>query len=194
MARPWWIGALQITLWTSLMSLVMGWMARSRSRTRAGDDGGRLVQPVSTLVMGIVCFAFFAGITIISNTIGKNRTTSIWTTLVFSAFALASVPMILEFVFGRHRVSEQGMEHRGMFGGRREFLWSDVERVSYSTTMKWFSIRLHSGPTVRVSAMVTGLPEFARLVLAHVRGTTFDDSTRDVLRDTQQGRLPVIWQ
>ena len=197
MARPWWIGAFQITLWTALMSLVMGWMARSRSRTGAPGDGARLVQPVSTLVMGIVCFAFFAGITVItviSNTIGKNRTTNIWTTAVFCAFALASALMILEYAFGRHRVSEQGMEHRGMFGRRREFLWSEVERVSYNPTMRWFSIRLYSGPTVRVSAMVMGLPEFARRVLAHVPRTAMGDAALEVLRETQQGRLPAIWQ
>jgi hypothetical protein len=42
---------------------------------------------VSTLLIGIVGLAFFGDIAVISNTAGKNNTTTIWTTLGFLAFA-----------------------------------------------------------------------------------------------------------
>lgn len=193
MTRPWWIPVLQWALWLVVMASVMAWVGRSRSRTRPQSGTRRLEPPTSILVLGLIGVVFFGGITVISNTIGRNRTTTIWTTLTFLVFALASSTMVLEYFFGRHRVSELGMEHRSMFGRRRPFAWSDVREVRYNTLMKWFAIGLHSGSTVRVSAMVAGLPELARLLLEHVPRSAFDDQTFETLCETEQGRLPEVW-
>jgi hypothetical protein len=67
-----------------VMAVVMAWLARSRLRTRLPTDSLRLYHPASTLVVGTVCFAFFAGIAIISNAF-PNRTTTWWTTAILSA-------------------------------------------------------------------------------------------------------------
>src|SRR5262245_31938889 len=120
----------------------MGWLARSRFRKRPDSEAGTLAHPVSTLVMGLVCVAFFGGIALISNTVGKNQTTTIWTTLTFLAFAFMSVSMIADYCFARHRVSEVGLEYGRMFGQRGAFGWSDVKRVRYAPVMKWFAIDL----------------------------------------------------
>lgn len=73
------------------MSAVMGWVAKSRLRERPESERLTLRHPISTLVIGVVGAAFFFGIAIISNTIGKNATTTIWTTILFLAFGFASV-------------------------------------------------------------------------------------------------------
>ena len=140
--------------------------------------------------MGVI---FFGGIALISNTIGKNSTTTIWTTLAFLAFAALSALMIADYVFGTHRVSEAGVDHGGMLGRRRAFAWSDVKRVRYSQTMKWFAITLHSGPTVRFSTMLMGLPELARLLLAHTPKSAIDEGTYEILLETARGRPPSVW-
>jgi hypothetical protein len=163
------------TLWGIAMTLVMGWVARSRFRKRPESDARTLTHPISTLVIGIVGVAFFGGIDVISNTVGKNNTTTLWTALGFLAFALASGPMIADYYFACHRVSELGMDYRRMFGRRGTFSWSDTKRVRYASVMKWFAIDLRDGSTVRVSAMLMGLPEFARLLLAHVPRSASDD-------------------
>jgi hypothetical protein len=54
--------ALQWTLWLVVMATVMGWLARSRLRARPASDARRLVHPPSTLIVGLVAFAFFAGL------------------------------------------------------------------------------------------------------------------------------------
>jgi hypothetical protein len=58
--------------------------------------------------------------------------------------------------------------------------------------MRWFRIETASGIAVRVSAMLTGLPEFARAVLTQVPGYAIDDATRAVLTSTSQGELPKL--
>lgn len=193
MAQDWWIPLVKSAFWVIAMTVVMGWVARSRFPKQPISDTGRLAHPVSTLVIGLVGVLFFGGIAVISNTVGKNKTTTVWTTLAFVAFALASVPMITDYFFVRHRVSERGMDYGRMFGQRGRFVWSDVKRVRYASTMKWFAIDLHSGPTVRISAMLMGLPEFARALLVHVPRSAIDDEAYMLLRETEEGRPPSVW-
>jgi hypothetical protein len=193
MARHWWIPIVQWTLWGLVMTLVMGWVARSRFRKRPESDARTLAHPTSTLLIGIVGLAFFGGIAVISNTIGKNKTTTIWTTLGFLAFALASVAVIADYCFARHRVSARGMDYGRMFGRRGTFNWSDTKRVRYASVMKWFAIDLRDGSTVRVSVMLMGLPEFARLLLVHVPRSAIDDEAYVLLRETEQGSPPSVW-
>lgn len=193
MAQDWWTPIVKWTLWGLAMMVVMGWVARSRFRRRPDSEATTLAHPVSTLVIGVVGVVFFGGIVVISNTVGKNSTTTVWTTLGFLTFALASVPMIADYCFARHHVSELGMEYGRMFSQRGTFTWSDVKRVRYASAMKWFAIELRSGSTVRVSAMLMGLPEFARILLAHVPKSAIDDETHALLRETEQGRPPTVW-
>jgi hypothetical protein len=141
----------------------------------------------------VVGAVFFGGIAVISNTVGKNSTTTVWTTLGFLVFALASLPMIADYYFARHHVSELGMDYGRMFGQRGTFSWSDVKRVRYAPVMKWFAIELRSGSTVRVSAMLMGLPEFARILLAHVPKSAIDNETYTLLCETEQGKPPSVW-
>lgn len=171
------------------MTLAMGWAARSRLRSRPDSEADTLVHPIATLVIGVVGVAFFAGIAVISNTVGKNHTT----TLGFVAFALLSGSMVAEYFFVRHRVSDDGMDCGRLFGRRIAFAWRDVNRVRYATGMKWFAIDLRSGVTVRISAMLTGLPAFARTLLAQVPRGAIDDDAHALLRETERGRPPSVW-
>jgi hypothetical protein len=182
----------QWTMWGVAMTLVMGWVARSRNRARPVDDARRLAHPPSTLVIGIIGVAFFGGIAIASN-IWPNETVTVWTTCCFIGFALLSLPMVADYFFARHEVSEEGMQYGRMTGRRGSFRWSDVRRVRYGNLMKWFTLELESGATVRVSAMLMGLPEFASLALRHVPSAAIDEETRALLLSTAEGNPPNVW-
>lgn len=191
MARDSWAAIIQWTCWAVITALVMRWVWRSRFRKRPDSDSRILAHPVSVLVVGMVAFVFFCGIALISNTFGKNDTTTIWTTLVFLAFAFMSVLIIADYFFARHRVSEVGLDYGRMFGRRGTFIWSDVKRVSYASRRQCFVISLDSGARVWVSAMLMGLPEFAQLLLAHVPKHVIDDEAHALLLDeVEQGRDP----
>jgi Bacterial PH domain len=193
MNRPWWSVAIQWALWFIVMSVVMGWLAKGRLRARLQAEGQQVKHPPSTLVLGLVGFAFFAGITILSN-LYANPTTTIYATLTFAGFALLNLVLVADYVFARHEVSERGMHYGRMIGVRGTFEWHDVVRVRFAPSMKWFAITLADGRTVRVSAMMTGLPEFARLLLNGVNGAALDADTRALLDDTAAGHPPSIWR
>lgn len=184
---------MQWTLWGVVMTIVMGWVARSRLRERPDSERYTLKHPISTLVIGVVGAVFFFGIAIISNTIGKNPTSTVWTTILFVAFGLASVPMIADYFFARHRVSDSGIEYGRMMGQRGHLRWSEVQRVSYAPAMKWFVLEDALGTKVRISAMLLGLPEFARFVLLHVPIEAMEPDTFAVLQSTEQGQPPNVW-
>lgn len=182
----------QWLVWGVIMAVVMGWVSRSRSRARPPSQAGALVQPTSILVIGVVSVVFWLGIVVVSNTVGKNSTSTLGTTLAFSAFALASTPLISGYYLGRHYVSDAGMDYGGMFGSRRTFAWSEVRTVRYSQGMGWFKLELDSGFVARVSAMLMGLPEFARLVLAHVPRERLSADAYAVLERARDGKLPNL--
>jgi hypothetical protein len=71
--------------------------------------------------------------------------------------------------------------------------WAQVTRVRYSQSLKWFRIEAADGAVVRVSAMLTGLPQFAQAVLAEVPEFHIDKSARPVLERTAAGFPPPIW-
>jgi Bacterial PH domain len=192
MNDPWWGPVLQWGVWGVLMALVMGWLAKSRLRRRPVSEARRLVHPPSTLIVGLVCLAFFLGLAIVSN-VYANKTTTVWTTAAFLGFAALSVPVVASYFLGRHEVSEEALTY-GTLGGRRLHLrWSDVVRVRYAPSMQWFKLETRTGHVARVSAMLIGLPEFARLVLAHVPAAAIDSETAAILKTTAGGDPPSLW-
>ena len=171
-----WIHIVQWTIWGILMTIVMGWVARSRLKTRPPSDLQRLVHPPSTLIIGLGGFLFFATIAVISN-VFANKTTTWWTTAIFVGFALLSVPMIADYFRASHIVSEEGLNYGRLNGARGNLKWSELRRVTYASTMKWFRLEGQSGNVARISAMLIGLPEFARLLLAHTPPGAIDADT-----------------
>jgi len=193
MQRDWWIPIVQWTLWGIAMSIVMGWVARSRMKSRPDQPGADLRHSVSTLILGLIGLVFFAGIAVISNTIGKNSTTSVWTTLLFLFFALMSMAMVADYFMARHRLTQDGFEYAKLLGRRGEVRWADVRGVEYVTAMKWFKVKTKQGNTVRLSAMLMGLPAFAQQVLLHVSAEQIPEPTRSILVETANGNPPSIW-
>ena len=188
-----WTTALQWALWALLMVVVMGWVGRSRLRGRRASDAPTLVHPPSTVIVGLVCFGFFAGIAVASN-VFRNKTTTWWTTTVFVGFALLSAAMVIDYFIAKHEVSAEGLFYRKLVVGTTKYLrWSDLRAVRYSPQMKWFRLETRSGDVARISVMLTGLPVFARLLLAHAPGGAVDADTLHVLEATAEGNPPSVW-
>lgn len=174
------------------MAAAMAWLARSRLKARPSADSRRLHHPSSTLIVGLACFVFFAGIAVISN-VYANRTTTWWTTAIFVGFAAMAVPVILDYFRARHDVSDEGLSYGSMLGGRGYFRWSELHRVHYAPVLKWFRLETREGKVARISAMLVGLPEFARVVLRRAPPGAIDDETLQVLRATALGNPPPLF-
>lgn len=193
MHREWWEPIVQWTLWGLFMALVMGWIAKSRKGKRAGAESSMLCHPASTLVIGVAGFVLFAGMAVAANVLWKGESSSPQVTILFLAFAVASLTLVADYYFARHYVSDMGIEYGRMMGQRRTLLWSDVQRIGFAPAAKWFVLEDRKGNKARVSTMLMGLPEFARLVLLHVPVPAIEARTHAILHETAQGRPPSIW-
>ena len=192
MSKDWWINAVQWTLWGVAMTLAMGWLARSRLKRRSDALPRQLYHPMSTLITGLVCFVFFAGIAIISN-VYANKTTTWWTTTIFVGFALMSIPVVADYFLARHELSDAGLSYRGLSGKRGYLKWSELYRVQYAPAMKWFRLETSSGKVARISAMLIGLPEFAQHLLRHAPSEAIEENTLHILKATAHGNPPPVW-
>lgn len=190
--RPWWMIALQWAGWAVTVFLVAGWLNRSRFRVRSPSKERQLAHPPATLFTVLVCFLSFAGIAVVMN-VAPNETTTWWLTTFFVGLALLCVPCITEYFVGRHQVSEDGMAYRTFVGTRKYLRWSELRAVRYALGMKYFRLETGSGEVARISAGLMGLPEFARLLLAHSPKEAIEPETLPVLQATADGHPPSFW-
>jgi hypothetical protein len=183
---------LQWTLWTIIMSLIMGWVARSRTRPRPAGCDRQLRHPVSTLIIGLAGFLLFAAIAVISN-VFANKTTSWWTTAIFVGFALLALPVIGDYFAARHEVTREGLRYGRLIGVGGFLRWDELRSVRFSSSMKWFRLESHSGTVVRISVMLMGLPVFAQMLLVNARSALIDPTTQMILHATAEGNPPSVW-
>ena len=188
---PWARFLLQWALWCVFMMLVAGWLGRSRLRRRP-LDARHLFHPIGTLIIGIICAALFAT-AVALQFIFPNKTVTWWSISICAAFAVFSLLLIIAFFLEEHEVSEEGIAFRNAVGIRKHLRWADMRAVRYSPTMKWFRLEAQSGTVARISIMLTGLPEFARLLLHKAPRQAIDNSTLDVLSTTAGGYPPSVW-
>lgn len=153
----------------------------------------QLRLPKSSLLIGAISAAFFFWLAAVSFTTGKHPAATFGTTLCFVALGLMALPMVADYFFARHRLSDEAIDFGRRFGGRGTMRWADVRLVRFSPTMKWFVLEDPSGNKARVSASLAGLPEFARLALAHVPPEAIDKKTHKLLVDASLGRRPRVW-
>ncbi|WP_431102536.1 hypothetical protein [Roseateles noduli] len=148
---------------------------------------------MSSLVIGTISAAFFFWLAAVSFMTGTHPAATLGTALCFGVLGLMALPMVADYFFARHRLSDEAIDYGRRFGGRGTMRWADVRLVRFSPTMKWFVLEDPSGHKARVSASLAGLPEFARLVLAHVPPEAVDKKTHKLLVDAGLGRRPRVW-
>jgi hypothetical protein len=175
-----------------MMSLVMGWLARTRLRARAGQSSNLLRHPRSLLIVGLVCSGFFLALAVLSQLYpGKSGSPAV--SLTFLGFALLGVPVIAEYLRVRHELESDGLRYRPLLHGAGTLRWTDIRAVRYSHAAKWFRLETASGQVVRISVMLIGLPTFARAALEKIPATSIDPMTRAILEQTAAGSPPSIW-
>jgi len=102
--------------------------------------------------------------------------------------------MVVDYFIAKHEVSAEGRFYRKLVVGTTKHLrWSDVRAVRYSPLVKWFRLETRSGDVAGISVMLTGLPDFARLLLAHAPRGAVDADTLHVLHATAEGNPPSVW-
>jgi TPR repeat protein len=206
--REWWVRLIPIGVGL-LTSLVTSLIAASRKRKSAAGAGAgagaatgaaaagasgqstRLQYPAIVLVIGILVVGFFTALAVLS-IVYDNGTGGPAVSALFAAFGVLGLLMLLEYARARHELTPEGLEFGRLLGPRGSLKWRDVTRLTYSKGMRWFRIETASGAVARISAMLTGLPEFAHAVLEYVPSYALDAGAREVLEACLQGELPRL--
>lgn len=175
-----------------VLTVLMGWLAKSRLKKRVEKTSGELFYPAGIFILGLIGFLFFVALVILSN-VYSNNTTTWWTTACFAGFAAVCFFVILDYFRARHRFVGDGLHYGKLFGSGGFVTWVDIRQVRYAWTANWFVLKTQSGQTIRISSMLVGLPEFAQTVLANVPSNIIEPKTRPVLEATAGGKPPSIW-
>jgi hypothetical protein len=112
---------------------------------------------------------------------------------LFVGFACLGAPLIVEYYRVVHRLEEGGLRYTPLLSSPNFMPWTDVKSVRYAQSLKWFRIEGRDGQIVRVSVMLMGLPEFARVLLSKVPESRIDPAARVLLKQTAEGHPPSVW-
>jgi hypothetical protein len=201
MQHPWWVSLLRALVTVAIVTLLMKRILQAQQKRWSDEETGVVRHQPWVLITGLAGAILFFGLAIFSNTWGKNATTSIWSTLAFVGFGSLSLSFIADYFFARHRVTEKGIDYGGMFGRRGSMDWSEVKQVSFSPNKGWFVLESQSGAKARISLLLSGLKEFARLTLEHVPHEKIAPEARIMLRQYENEGLGVfvdpdseVWQ
>lgn len=184
-------GLVVLLLWALGMFVVSRWPNKSPS-SRPASKARRLVQPVSTFIVGLMSFLFFAP-SAVTSYMSSREAAPWWTTAVFVCFALCSLAFVYLYLLEEHENSDEGLIYRTFIGRRKSLRWSELREVRYARLAKWFHLETSSGTVARISVMLMGLPEFAGLLLKRAPAGSIEASTLNVLQDTAAGKPPRGW-
>lgn len=174
------------------MALVMGWLARSRKRGTSGVPSRELRYPRSMVIVGGVTSLMFFAFATLAYFTSKNPV-EIWVYAIFIGFGMLGTYILADALRAHYRVDDQGIDYRTLLSGSGRMSWADIRRVSYSPSAKWLRLEKHTGETVRLSVMLIGLPEFARLCLTRTPVGVIEPEADAILKDMSIGQLPSIW-
>jgi len=190
---PEWAAVLAKTVfWLVGMTLVMRWLGRGRHVAVPGALKGRVQHHGGILAIGLIGTLFFSGV-MAAASVWPDEGVNFWFYAFMGGMTLLSAYLVADYRFARHSLTEHGMDFGRPSGRRVRFGWAEVTRIRFSRTWNWFRIELRSGEVVRVSGLMTGLPDFAARILEQAPGEAVDGDTLRMLRDTAKGRLPPVW-
>ncbi|MGO9804395.1 MAG: hypothetical protein ACLPTM_15530 [Steroidobacteraceae bacterium] len=188
--REWWAALLPAS-GVLLTSLATAWVAVSRRRAQTPERAGRLQHPPSTLILGLLAVGLFLALAALA-LVYDNGSGGPMISALLAGFGVLGLLLMLEYYRVRHELTADGLDFGRLLGPRGALRWRDVTRITYSRGMRWFRIETGSGEVARISAMLAGLPEFARAVLEQVPSYAIDDRAREVLQACAQGELPRL--
>jgi TPR repeat protein len=188
--REWW------TVLIPAVGLIPGLLAAlaaaNRKRTGAAvEHAGRLQQPPSTLALGVLLLGLALALAILSMFHDNDTAAPIFNG-VLGLLGVLAMSMIVAYYRAWYELTAAGLDFGRFLGRRGSIKWRDITCITYSRAMRWFRIETASGEVVRISAMLTGLPEFARAVLEQVPSYAIDGTTREALHAFVQGELPGL--
>lgn len=153
----------------------------------------KLVHPLGTLIFGLVTFGFFATLATCSIVLFAGQTAVWLATPILLCLALLCASNVIAYFTDKHQASADGLQFTPFFRAPTTLLWRDVKSVRYVHSLRWFRIEGPFGSVARISVMLTGLPEVARLLLSAVPERVIEPPAVQILKETAAGNPPSPW-
>jgi hypothetical protein len=118
---------------------------------------------------------------------GRPAERSLLILLGFLGFAMLGVFLYVVWAFDRVTIAPDRLVYRTVLG-RGQVPWGDIAHVGYSRPNAWFLVRTMGGRTARISDMMTGVPEFARMMIRQVPVERVDPDAYAILELAAQVR------
>lgn len=178
---------------SAVVAFVFAFVAvRSPIKQLPAQPSYRMHEERSNLVIIAVCLVFFAGLLVLSNVFASD-TVSLLTKASAAWMLLASTYALINGFLAHHELSLAGLIHTDLLGKTSEMKWNEVSKVSYSSTRKRFQIETYTGKTVKVTASLTAIPEFATILLAKVSPHRIEPNALKALEAASIGTNPILW-
>ncbi|MEZ5652539.1 MAG: hypothetical protein R3E87_18525 [Burkholderiaceae bacterium] len=173
----------------AVMSIIR-WAERGRFSARPANQRYQLRQPRPFLFIAMAGFVVLAGFALFGDIgrIGGNR----WLSAALFGLMALSLVLIAGYCVERYHLSVRGLGYQGLLLPRGDLEWSCIDRVEYSRPMMWFVLRARDGRVLRISAMLAGVPEFARHLMQHAPGASITPAARQVLEASARGAPPTL--
>ncbi len=173
------------------------YISKSRLKQQSKSRENLMRMPASILVLGIVCFAFFVGLAIVSQVYPDADANGVvkadwWLVPIFVAFSLLGLPLIRSYYVEKHFIEQEGLRYNTLT--KRGFLrYDDIVSVDFSLAMNWFVVKDGRGNVVHIASTLTNLPMFARVILQKVDKTRICGRALSVLSSTAEGNPPSLF-
>lgn len=189
--HEWWLVLLP-ALGTLIPGLLAALARANRKRTVASiNHPDRMQYPPGTLAVGFLSLGLALALASLAMLHDNAAAAPIFGAIPL-LLGVLGVSILVAYYRVWHELTAEGLNFGRLLGRRGSLKWSDVTRITYSGTLRWFYIETASGEHVRISAMLTGLPEFARAVLRDVPSYAIDGTTREVLQAHAQGEWRAL--
>jgi hypothetical protein len=153
--------------------------------------GGTMRMPMSILLLSIVGLLFFWGIAILSIVYPDSDKQNPLIPLAFLGFSLLGVVLLKQYFIDRIYLDPRTLTSKGLIR-HRTIRWDEISSIRYSQPAQWFRIEAQDRRVTRVSTMLSGLQDFANVVLAKVPPERIDPRARILLEKSRRGELPVV--
>jgi len=159
------IGAAVVTI----VPLVMVWLARAGGLASVKPGEVRyssVLRWFGLLAGGLPTPAILVIVVVMGTPVRPDERIALAGTLLL--FAGLGVPLMVEFFRVRHAFDDAGLSFRSPWSRHRRIRWIDVSSIRWRKFAKWLDIKTHTGATVHLSPLLSGLKPFADTALARV--------------------------
>ena len=164
-----------------LIMLLVFYTAARRAKPIPTTDGGYLLQYAAVIkgFVAILILIVIGGMGFALLNIPIRRDSDIYAMGMMSAMALLGVIYLsIEYFTVRVWVGPNGIIGTSGWRGKREYRWDEIKRITYSPSSMLFLINSPGKPSLRVSAMLSGMDTFSQFCAKYLPAEVWAEAQR----------------